>query len=163
MKIFWGRATWPDLVTWPVTTLGRNFSEGCKIDGWKGMPKRRCCAPSFLPFAKNQVVYGQNDPPPPTTTKAKGNPRPGMGFRVTCQGRGQNLPPTNSAPMIGRITDFLWEVVCLKISLVCNFGDPRSISSRSNKFEFPKISHILWKSAYFGFSSSIRKKTITAI
>ena len=36
-------------------------------------------------------------------------------------------PPANSAPMQARITKFLWEVVRLKISIVFNFGDPRSV------------------------------------
>ena len=54
-----------------------------------------------------------------------------------CAGAGgQNLPPSNAAPIKVRITKFLWEVFWLQISIVCNFGDVRQISSRSNKFEF---------------------------
>ena len=49
---------------------------------------------------------------------------------------GHNLPfPANSAPMKARITNFLREVIWLKISIVCNVGNPKSVSSRSNKFE----------------------------
>ena len=45
------------------------------------------------------------------------------------EGGGQNLPPpANSAPMKARITKFLWEVGWLNISIMCNFGDPRTIS-----------------------------------
>ena len=46
------------------------------------------------------------------------------------KGGGQNLPPANSAPMKARITKFLWMIGWLKISIMCNFYDPRSISSR---------------------------------
>ena len=44
-------------------------------------------------------------------------------------GAGSALP-ANSALMKARITKFLWKVVWLKISIACNFGDSRSMSSR---------------------------------
>ena len=50
-------------------------------------------------------------------------------------GGAESAPPANSASMKARITKFLWEVFRLKISIVCDFGDPRSISSTSNKLE----------------------------
>ena len=59
-------------------------------------------------------------------TVALFNPQPGMGFKITRPGRGG----TNSAPMKAKITKFLCELVWLNISIVCNFGDPRSVSSR---------------------------------
>ena len=90
------------------------------------------------------------------------NPRPGMGIRITLTGSLGRIcpppPPANSAPMKARITKFLWAVVWLKISISCNFGDPRSISSRSNTFQFS--SFILCKSAYFRFFMSRRKTFI---
>ena len=52
------------------------------------------------------------------------------------EGGGRNLPfPANSAPMKAGISNFLWEVVWLKISIVCNVDNPRLISSRSINFE----------------------------
>ena len=42
---------------------------------------------------------------------------------------GGGAESANSAPMKAKITKFLWEVGWLKISIMCNFGDPRSISS----------------------------------
>ena len=55
------------------------------------------------------------------------NRHPGMGFRITCTGRGggQKLPPAYSAPMKVRITRYLRKVVWLDISIACNFGDFR--------------------------------------
>ena len=44
---------------------------------------------------------------------------------------GHNLPTANSAPMKARITKFLRQIGWLKIYIMCNFGDPRSISSGS--------------------------------
>ena len=53
------------------------------------------------------------------------------GPELRARERGQNQPtPAISAPMKARITKFLWKVGWLKISIMCNFGDPRSISSR---------------------------------
>ena len=54
------------------------------------------------------------------------------------RGGGQNLspPPAISAPVKTRTTNFLWKVGWLMNSIACNFGDPRSISSGSNKFIF---------------------------
>ena len=68
-------------------------------------------------------------------------PAPGNGVQNYAPGRGgrQNLPfSANSAPMKARITKLLWEVVWLKILIVCNVGNPKSISSRSNKFDYKK-------------------------
>ena len=64
LHTFWGRVTWPDLVAWPEMTLIWNFSEGCKIDVWKGMqkdgaaPRRR-----FLLRKKKQLVWSKRLPP----------------------------------------------------------------------------------------------------
>ena len=44
------------------------------------------------------------------------NPRPGMGFRITCQRSGGRISPppaANPAPMKARITKLLWKVVWL--------------------------------------------------
>ena len=77
------------------------------------------------------------------------------------KGGGQDLPPpTNSAPMKARITKFLWELVWLKIYIVCNFGNPRSISSMLNKFEVKKILKLVENADIRVFRSRI--KTIKA-
>ena len=53
----------------------------------------------------------------------------GAELRALEGGGAESAPPANSAPMKARITKCLWEVDWLKISIMCNFGDPRSISS----------------------------------
>ena len=54
-------------------------------------------------------------------------------------------PPVNSATKKAKIITVLWKLVWLKISIVRNFGDPRLISSRSNKFEMKKILNFVEK------------------
>ena len=61
------------------------------------------------------------------------------GSELCAREGGKICPPANSAPMKARITKLLWKVVWLKISMACNFGDPRSISSMSNKVKFQKF------------------------
>ena len=48
-NIFWGRVTWPDLVTWPEMTLGCFFWKGAKL--------------IYEKVCKNSWC-GENDPPP---------------------------------------------------------------------------------------------------
>ena len=65
----------------------------------------------------------------------------GSELRAMEGGGGENLPtPTSSAPMKARITKFLCKEVWSKISMTCNFGDPRSISSMSKNSNFNNVS-----------------------
>ena len=66
-------------------------------------------------------------------------------------GGGQNLTfSANPAPMKARISKFLWEVVWLKISIVCHVVSPKLISLRPNKFESKKILNFV-ENAYLHF------------
>ena len=84
-----------------------------------------------------------------------------MGSRITRTGRGGEgkiCPPANSAPMNARITNFLWEVGWLKISVMCDFGDPRSISWGNKKSNLKKKPKFCEKADLRAFSSG--RKTI---
>ena len=45
---FFGRLTWPEMVTWPDATLGQTYHQMSAIDGRSGMPS--FALPSFFPI-----------------------------------------------------------------------------------------------------------------
>ena len=59
LNIFWGRFTWPDLVTWPEKTFGWNFLEGCEINVWEGIQE------TARRNSRKTSWCGQNNHPPP--------------------------------------------------------------------------------------------------
>ena len=83
----------------------------------------------------------------------------GPELRAREGGGAESVPPANSAPMKAEITKFLWEVGWLKISIMRNFGDPRSISSEK-KIKFQKIPKFCKNADLRVFSSG--RKTIIA-